>query len=141
MLPVFFVAFRMFKFLTRSIWILSLVSLFADLASEMLYPIMPLFLNEIGMTAAGIGLLEGMASLVAGFGKAWFGSLSDRLGRRNIFVRVGYGKNPYRIASRSLRIWSRTRAAASNSRSRACWCICCSSALSLAACWAGLSRW
>ncbi len=81
----------MFKFLTRSIWILSLVSLFADLASEMLYPIMPLFLNEIGMTAAGIGLLEGLASLVAGFGKAWFGSLSDRLGRRNIFVRLGYG--------------------------------------------------
>jgi MFS family permease len=81
----------MFKFLTRTVWILSLVSLFADLASEMLYPVMPLFLNEIGMTAAGIGLLEGLASLVAGFGKAWFGSLSDRLGRRNIFVRLGYG--------------------------------------------------
>jgi MFS family permease len=81
----------MFKFLTRTVWILSMVSLFADLASEMLYPIMPLFLEDIGMTAAGIGLLEGMASLVAGFGKAWFGSLSDRLGRRNVFVRLGYG--------------------------------------------------
>jgi MFS family permease len=68
-----------------------LVSLFADLASEMLYPVMPLFLDGIGMSAAGIGLLEGTAALVAGFGKVWFGSLSDVLQRRNIFIRLGYG--------------------------------------------------
>lgn len=70
---------------------LSLVSLFADFASEMLYPVMPAFLDGIGMSAAGIGFLEGAAALVAGFGKAWFGSLSDQLQRRNFFIRMGYG--------------------------------------------------
>lgn len=81
----------MFKFLNRTIWLLSLVSLFADMASEMLYPIMPKFLELIGFTALGIGALEGASELVAGFGKAYFGSLSDQLQRRNIFVRFGYG--------------------------------------------------
>ncbi|MFM2376786.1 MAG: hypothetical protein RLZZ165_1883, partial [Bacteroidota bacterium] len=83
------------RFLTRTIWILSLVSLFADLASEMLHPVMPLFLAGIGMNAAGIGFLEGAAALLAGFGKAWFGSLSDQLQRRNLFIRLGYGLSAF----------------------------------------------
>lgn len=81
----------MFRDITKTVWLLSAISLFADLASEMLYPVLPAFLDGIGMTAAGIGLLEGAAALVAGFGKAWFGSLSDQMQRRNIFVQLGYG--------------------------------------------------
>lgn len=81
----------MFRYITKTVWLLSAISLFADLASEMLYPVLPAFLDGIGMTAAGIGLLEGAAALVAGFGKAWFGSLSDQLQRRNLFVLLGYG--------------------------------------------------
>ena len=38
------------KYITRTIWILSLVSLFTDTASEMLYPIMPIYLKSIGFS-------------------------------------------------------------------------------------------
>lgn len=78
------------KYLTRTVVVLSLVSLFADMASEMLYPVMPLFMEGIGFGVVGIGLLEGLATLIAGFGNAWFGSLSDQLDRRYIFIRGGY---------------------------------------------------
>ncbi|TGE25680.1 MFS transporter [Hymenobacter aquaticus] len=79
------------KYLTRTIWLLSLVSLFTDLASEMLYPIMPLYLQSIGFSVALIGLLEGVAEATAGLSKGYFGQWSDRLGRRLPFVQWGYG--------------------------------------------------
>ncbi|WP_303312124.1 MFS transporter [Hymenobacter sp. BT730] len=79
------------KYLTRTIWLLSLVSLFTDLASEMLYPIMPLYLQSIGFSVALIGVLEGVAEATAGLSKGYFGQWSDRLGRRLPFVRWGYG--------------------------------------------------
>ncbi|MCY7291617.1 MAG: hypothetical protein LH615_05475, partial [Ferruginibacter sp.] len=46
--------------------ILSFVSLFTDMASEMLYPIMPIYLKEIGFTIIAIGILEGFAEAIAG---------------------------------------------------------------------------
>ncbi len=79
------------RILTRSIWILSLISLFTDFASEMLYPIMPLYLQQIGFSVALIGLLEGIAEAVAGLGKGYFGRLSDAWNTRVPFVRWGYG--------------------------------------------------
>lgn len=69
---------------------LSLVSLFTDMASEMLYPVMPLFLKHIGYTALFIGILEGIAESVAGLSKSYFGKLSDQSGRRLPFVQLGY---------------------------------------------------
>ncbi len=78
------------KFITRTIWILSLVSLFTDFASEMLYPIMPMYLQSIGFTAVWIGLLEGIAEATAGMSKGYFGKLSDSMGRRVPFVQLGY---------------------------------------------------
>ncbi|AYA37240.1 MFS transporter [Hymenobacter oligotrophus] len=79
------------RFLTRTIWLLSLVSLLADLASEMLYPIMPLYLRSIGFSVVLIGALEGLAEATAGLSKGYFGQWSDRVGRRLPFVRLGYG--------------------------------------------------
>ncbi|HSN60609.1 MAG TPA: MFS transporter [Ferruginibacter sp.] len=79
------------KIITRTIWILSLVSLFTDMASEMLYPIMPLYLKQIGYTALFIGILEGFAEAIAGLSKSFFGKLSDRSGKRLPFVQLGYG--------------------------------------------------
>ncbi|HHG85165.1 MAG TPA: MFS transporter [Bacteroidetes bacterium] len=76
--------------MTKVILVLSFVSFFADISSEMLYPIMPVFLASIGFGALGIGALEAMAKLIAGLGKSWFGSLSDQLDRRLPFVRIGY---------------------------------------------------
>ena len=78
------------RIITRSIWILSFVSLFTDFASEMLYPIMPLYLREIGFSIILIGALEGIAEAVAGLGKGYFGRLSDQWNRRLPFVQLGY---------------------------------------------------
>ena len=78
------------KYITRTVWILSLVSLFTDTASEMLYPIMPLYLKSIGFSIVLIGVLEGVAEAVAGLSKGYFGKLSDNTGKRMPFVQWGY---------------------------------------------------
>ena len=76
--------------ITRSIWVLSLVSLFTDMASDMLYPVMPAYLCSIGFSVAFIGLLEGIAEAAAGLSKGYFGYWSDMSGKRLPFVRLGY---------------------------------------------------
>lgn len=79
-----------FGFLTRTIYLVSLVSLFTDMASEMLYPIMPLYLKQIGFTVLGVGFLEGLAEAIAGLSKPYFGQQSDKLQRRLPFIQWGY---------------------------------------------------
>ncbi len=76
--------------ITRSILLVSLVSFFNDIGSEMLYPVMPVFLRSIGFSVVLIGLLEGFAEATAGISKGYFGNLSDKTGRRVPFVRFGY---------------------------------------------------
>ncbi|MFZ1978157.1 MAG: MFS transporter [Bacteroidota bacterium] len=78
------------KFLTRTIWILSFISLFTDVASEMLYPVMPMYLTSIGFSVALIGMLEGIAEATAGLSKGYYGKLSDQIGKRKRFVQIGY---------------------------------------------------
>jgi MFS family permease len=78
------------KQITRAVWILSLVSLFTDTASEMLYPIMPIYLKTIGFSIILIGILEGVAEATAGLSKGYFGKLSDNSGKRVPFVQIGY---------------------------------------------------
>jgi len=79
------------KIITRTVWILSLVSLFTDIASEMLYPVMPIFLKAIGFSVVLIGILEGVAEATAGLSKGYFGNVSDNIGKRLPFVQIGYG--------------------------------------------------
>lgn len=74
----------------RVVWILSIISLLTDMASEMLYPVMPLYLKSIGFSVAFIGVLEGLAEAVAGLSKGYFGKWSDVSGRRVPFVQLGY---------------------------------------------------
>ena len=78
------------KHITRTVWILSIVSLLTDTASEMLYPIMPIYLKSIGFSIVLIGILEGLAEATAGLSKGYFGKLSDTSGRRVPFVQIGY---------------------------------------------------
>lgn len=78
------------KYITRTVWILSLLSLFTDVASEMLYPVMPIYLKSIGFSVWLIGLLEGFAEATAGLSKGYFGKLSDHSRKRTPFVRMGY---------------------------------------------------
>ena len=78
------------KHLTKTVWVLSLVSLFTDTASEMLYPIMPIYLKTIGFSIVLIGILEGIAEATAGLSKGYFGKFSDNSGKRVPFVQIGY---------------------------------------------------
>ena len=76
--------------LTRTVLLVSFVSFFTDIASEMLYPIMPVYLQSLGFSVLLIGILEGMAEATAGLSKGYFGNFSDKLGSRVPFVRWGY---------------------------------------------------
>lgn len=78
------------KYITKTVWILSIVSLLTDAASEMLYPIMPIYLKSIGFSVVLIGILEGLAEATAGLSKGYFGKISDLSGRRAPFVQLGY---------------------------------------------------
>lgn len=78
------------KIINRTVWILSLVSLFADVASEMLYPVVPIYLKEIGFSVLLIGVLEGIAEFTAGLSKGYFGKRSDEKGIRLPFIKGGY---------------------------------------------------
>ncbi len=78
------------RIITRTVLILSFVSLFADVASEMLYPIIPVYLKEIGFSVLWIGILEGFVNFAAGISKGYFGKLSDEKGSRLPFVKLGY---------------------------------------------------
>jgi MFS family permease len=67
------------------------VSFLADVSSEMLYPIVPIFLTSVlGAPVSAVGLIEGAAEAVASLLKSYFGALSDALGRRKPFVFSGY---------------------------------------------------
>ena len=81
---------RMTRYITRPIWLLSLVSLFSDITSEMIYPIMPIYLQSIGFSILWIGTLEGIAEAIAGLSQGYFGKASDLAGKRMPFVRLGY---------------------------------------------------
>lgn len=81
----------MFKKIPGSVYILGVVSFFNDIASEMLYPIMPIFLTQVlGAPVAVVGLIEGLAEASAAIFKTIFGRWSDRLGKRKLFVFSGY---------------------------------------------------
>ena len=64
--------------------------MFTDIASEMLYPITPIYLKSIGFSIVLIGILEGVAEATAGLSKGYFGKRSDSAGKRTPFVRIGY---------------------------------------------------
>jgi MFS family permease len=78
--------------ISKQVIILGMVSLFTDIASEMLYPITPIFLTAVlGSSMAVVGMIEGIAEVTAGLLKGYFGNLSDKLGKRSVFVVIGYG--------------------------------------------------
>ncbi|NJD68592.1 MAG: MFS transporter [candidate division NC10 bacterium] len=77
--------------LTRNVVALGLVSLLTDVSSEMIYPLLPLFLTSVlGAGQTFVGLVEGIAESAASLTKLGSGWLSDRLGRRKGLVVVGY---------------------------------------------------
>lgn len=77
--------------LTPNVLRLGLVSFFADVSSEMLYPLMPLFLTSVlGAPVAIVGLIEGAAEAVAALLKTVSGRIADRTGHRVGLAFGGY---------------------------------------------------
>lgn len=71
--------------------LLGAISFFADIASEMLYPITPIFLTGVlGASMVNLGLIEGIAEGVASLLKTYSGFWSDRIQKRKPFILVGY---------------------------------------------------
>jgi MFS family permease len=76
----------------RNVKVLSLVSFFQDAASELLYPVLPLFITgTLGAPPSVLGLIEGIAEGTASIGKAVSGRIADRVERRRPLVGLGYG--------------------------------------------------
>lgn len=81
----------MFSKIPKNVFLLGLVSFFNDLASEMIYPIVPVFLTTVLHTSIPVvGLIEGIAESTAAITKYLFGTYSDYLKKRKIFVVGGY---------------------------------------------------
>ena len=77
--------------LGRNVLALSAVSLFTDVASEMTYPLLPLFLRTVlGASATAVGAIEGAAESTAALLKLASGWWSDRVPRRKPLVLAGY---------------------------------------------------
>ena len=82
---------QIFKGITRNVFILGLVSLFTDLSSQMVFPLIPLFLTSVlGTGAYVVGIVEGSAETVASFLKVVSGYWSDRIKKRKPFILFGY---------------------------------------------------
>lgn len=80
-----------FKGITRNVFLLGLVSLFTDLGSQMVFPLIPLYLvSVLGAGASVVGICEGAAEATASLIKVFSGYWSDRVKRRKPFVLIGY---------------------------------------------------
>lgn len=75
-----------------TVWALGWVSLLTDVSTEMIYPLLPVFLTgTLGASVAFVGLIEGMAESTASLVKIWSGWRSDRVRRRKPLMIGGYG--------------------------------------------------
>jgi MFS family permease len=78
--------------LGRNVLALAAVSFLTDVASDMTYPLLPLFLSTVlGASATAVGAIEGAAESTAALLKLGSGWLSDRVRRRKPLVLLGYG--------------------------------------------------
>lgn len=82
---------RLFAGLSRDSWLLALASLFSDVSTEMLYPILPVYLTQtLGAGGLTVGLIEGLAQGAQNLIQGVSGTLSDRLQRRKRIALAGY---------------------------------------------------
>ena len=83
---------RGIRSLPRTVWLVSLISLVNDAASDMIYPLVPLYLASVLMAGPkALGLIEGIAEAVSSVLKLFAGALADRSGKVRAWVIAGYG--------------------------------------------------
>ncbi|HKG60323.1 MAG TPA: MFS transporter [Pyrinomonadaceae bacterium] len=82
---------RRYRGLPRNVFAIGLVSLLNDASSEIIYPLLPIFLaTSLGASARMIGTIEGLAESISSLLKLFAGYLSDRLAKRKLLVVAGY---------------------------------------------------
>ena len=78
--------------LSKPVWLLGWISFFTDMATEMIYPLLPLFLTRtLGGSAMSLGVIEGVAEAANSALKVVSGWLTDRSGQPKKLVLAGYG--------------------------------------------------
>ena len=78
--------------LSRTVWLIGLISLVNDSASEMVYPLVPVYLSTVLMAGPRVlGLIEGIAEATASLLKLFSGVLVDRTHRAKPWIVFGYG--------------------------------------------------
>jgi MFS family permease len=76
----------------RNVWVTGWVSFCMDVSSEMVYPLVPLFLSSsLGASKSAVGLIEGTAEAAASVLKLFSGVLADRFGKNKLLMGAGYG--------------------------------------------------
>ncbi len=84
-------ALRALRALPQEIWLLGLVSLLSDAASDLVYPLLPKLVGSLGAGALVLGVMEGVAELLSAFVKVWAGRAHDRGAGKAPLVVGGYG--------------------------------------------------
>ncbi len=80
------------KWLSKNVFSMGLTSLFTDISSEMIYPLLPLFLSTVlGAGATTLGIIEGIAEATSSLLKTVSGYVSDKIKKRKPLVILGYG--------------------------------------------------
>jgi MFS family permease len=78
------------KRIPHAVIMLGIVSLFTDAASEMIYPLIPVYVAALGSGAILLGVIEGVAETTASMLKLISGIISDKIGKRKVLVLIGY---------------------------------------------------
>lgn len=82
---------KYFSGLTKDTFLLTFASLFADISTEMLYPVLPIFLTQtLGASASVVGIVEGIATATQNIVQGFSGWLSDRMQKRKPIALIGY---------------------------------------------------
>ncbi len=97
---------RYLQGISANIPLLGVVSFLNDLSSEMIIPILPMFITALGGAGLIVGLIGGLQESIASILKVLSGYWSDRIGRRKIFVTSGYLTSAiFKLLLASSRIW------------------------------------
>ena len=91
---------------SKTVFMLGIVSLLTDISSEMLIPVIPQFLKfAVGASMLNIGLIEGVAECVASVLRVYAGYLADKFGRPKMLTVIGYGlsalSKPFYLTAKS----------------------------------------
>ena len=80
-----------FRGLSKDTFLLALASLFADVSTEMLYPVLPIFLTQsLHASGSTVGLIEGVAQATQNIAQGFSGWISDTLNKRKPIALIGY---------------------------------------------------